>query len=61
MDVALLIAAAAAAGWVDAVVGGGGLVLIPAMLIAQPGLPIDGMRALGPKASSCKHIVGCCC
>ena len=40
MDVALLVVAAAAAGWVDAVVGGGGLVLIPAMLIAQPGLPI---------------------
>ncbi|MYR08035.1 TSUP family transporter [Gordonia sp. SID5947] len=38
MDVAVLIAAAAAAGWVDAVVGGGGLVLIPAMLIVFPGL-----------------------
>ncbi|MGV9712699.1 TSUP family transporter [Gordonia sp. NPDC003424] len=38
MDVALLIAAAASAGWVDAVVGGGGLVLIPALLIAYPGL-----------------------
>ncbi|MDL9937546.1 TSUP family transporter [Gordonia sp. ABSL1-1] len=38
MDVALLIAAAAGAGWVDAVVGGGGLVLIPALLIADPGL-----------------------
>ncbi|MDL9948071.1 TSUP family transporter [Gordonia sp. ABSL11-1] len=36
MDIALLIVAAAAAGWVDAVVGGGGLVLIPALLIAFP-------------------------
>ncbi|GAB2906509.1 sulfite exporter TauE/SafE family protein [Streptomyces mayteni] len=34
----LLCLAAAAAGWVDAVVGGGGLVLLPAMLI---GLPAD--------------------
>jgi uncharacterized membrane protein YfcA len=33
---ALLLVAATAAGWVDAVVGGGGLVLIPAMLIAFP-------------------------
>lgn len=38
MDVALLIVAAATAGWVDAVVGGGGLVMIPAMLIAFPNL-----------------------
>ncbi|GAC67630.1 TSUP family transporter [Gordonia soli] len=38
-DIVLLIVAAAMAGWVDAVVGGGGLVLIPAMLIAYPGLP----------------------
>ncbi|MFD5319153.1 sulfite exporter TauE/SafE family protein [Streptomyces sp. NPDC127098] len=34
----LLCVAAAAAGWVDAVVGGGGLVLLPAMLL---GLPAD--------------------
>ncbi len=33
-----MVAAAAAAGWVDAVVGGGGLILIPALLIAFPGL-----------------------
>ncbi|MEE4024467.1 TSUP family transporter [Gordonia sp. PKS22-38] len=38
MDIALLLTAAAAAGWVDAVVGGGGLVLIPAVMIAYPGL-----------------------
>ncbi|MFJ8691655.1 TSUP family transporter [Streptomyces roseolilacinus] len=34
-----LLAAAAAAGWVDAVVGGGGLVLIPALMVAFPHLP----------------------
>ncbi|PHV65114.1 TSUP family transporter [Williamsia muralis] len=32
----LLLVAALAAGWIDAVIGGGGLVLIPAMLIAFP-------------------------
>ena len=31
---AVLIAGAAAAGWVDAVIGGGGLVLIPLLLTA---------------------------
>ena len=38
MDIAALIVAAAAAGWVDAVVGGGGLILIPALLVGQPGI-----------------------
>ncbi|MFI8828729.1 TSUP family transporter [Streptomyces sp. NPDC053431] len=37
--VAGLLFAAAAAGWVDAVVGGGGLILIPALLMAFPHLP----------------------
>ncbi|HEY9312549.1 TSUP family transporter [Williamsia sp.] len=32
----LLLAAAGVAGWIDAVIGGGGLILIPAMLIAFP-------------------------
>jgi len=36
--VATLMAAATAAGWVDAVVGGGGLILIPALLMAFPSL-----------------------
>ncbi|AFA71798.1 protein of unknown function DUF81 [Gordonia polyisoprenivorans VH2] len=36
--VAALIVAAVAAGWVDAVVGGGGLILIPALLIGAPGI-----------------------
>src|SRR5829696_3692429 len=39
-DLALLLTAATAAGWVDAVVGGGGLLLLPAMLIGVPQLPI---------------------
>ncbi|MBY8887598.1 TSUP family transporter [Streptomyces sp. PTM05] len=34
-----LIPVAAAAGWIDAVVGGGGLLQLPAMLIAFPHLP----------------------
>ncbi|WP_439145344.1 TSUP family transporter [Streptantibioticus silvisoli] len=34
-----LIPVAAAAGWIDAVVGGGGLLQLPAMLVAFPGLP----------------------
>ncbi|MFE5792948.1 TSUP family transporter [Streptomyces sp. NPDC056503] len=37
--VVVLLVAATAAGWVDAVVGGGGLILIPALLTAFPGLP----------------------
>ncbi|WP_233412038.1 TSUP family transporter [Nucisporomicrobium flavum] len=35
-----MLTAATAAGWVDAVVGGGGLLLLPALLIAAPGLPL---------------------
>ncbi|MET0419120.1 MAG: TSUP family transporter [Actinoplanes sp.] len=34
-----LLLVAAAAGWVDAVVGGGGLILVPALMLALPGLP----------------------
>lgn len=34
-----LLAVASAAGWVDAVVGGGGLILIPALLLFLPQLP----------------------
>ncbi|MEU2158088.1 TSUP family transporter [Streptomyces sp. NPDC019396] len=34
-----LLTAATAAGWIDAVVGGGGLVLIPALMMAFPQLP----------------------
>ncbi|MGS2615831.1 sulfite exporter TauE/SafE family protein [Micromonospora sp. LZ34] len=35
-----LLAAAAMAGWVDAVVGGGGLLLLPALLVGAPGVPV---------------------
>ena len=35
-DWALLLTAATAAGWVDAVVGGGGLILIPALFLVAP-------------------------
>lgn len=37
---ALLLAVAVAAGWVDAVVGGGGLLLLPALLVAAPHTPL---------------------
>jgi uncharacterized membrane protein YfcA len=37
-DWAVLLAAATAAGWVDAVVGGGGLILLPALLLVAPQL-----------------------
>ena len=36
----LLLTAATAAGWVDAVVGGGGLLLLPALLIGLPQVPL---------------------
>jgi uncharacterized membrane protein YfcA len=39
-SVSLLLTAATLAGWVDAVVGGGGLLLLPALLIAAPGMPV---------------------
>lgn len=39
LDAMELIPVAAAAGWIDAVVGGGGLLQLPAMLVAFPGLP----------------------
>jgi uncharacterized membrane protein YfcA len=35
-----LLSAAALAGWVDAVVGGGGLLLLPALLVFAPGVPV---------------------
>ena len=37
-DWALLMTAATAAGWVDAVVGGGGLILLPALFLVAPQL-----------------------
>ncbi|GAB3238836.1 TSUP family transporter [Glycomyces halotolerans] len=38
--IALLVAAALFAGWVDAVVGGGGLVSLPALMVAFPNAPV---------------------
>lgn len=35
-----LLTAATLAGWVDAVVGGGGLLLLPTLLVAAPGIPV---------------------
>ncbi|QIS19905.1 TSUP family transporter [Nocardia terpenica] len=37
-DWAVLLAAATAAGWVDAVVGGGGLIILPTLLLVAPTL-----------------------
>ena len=37
-DWAVLLVAATAAGWVDAVVGGGGLILLPALFLVAPQL-----------------------
>ncbi|WP_054813144.1 sulfite exporter TauE/SafE family protein [Nocardia arizonensis] len=48
MDVAdwmVLLAAATAAGWVDAVVGGGGLIILPTLFLIAPG--ITPQTALG--------------
>jgi uncharacterized membrane protein YfcA len=36
----VLCLAAAAAGWIDAVVGGGGLIQLPALLVALPHVPV---------------------
>ena len=41
----LLLVASIAAGWVDAVIGGGGLVLIPMILIGVP--EFSSAQALG--------------
>lgn len=39
LTLALLCVAAAAAGWIDAVVGGGGLLQLPALLVGLPQVP----------------------
>ncbi|MBE1533615.1 sulfite exporter TauE/SafE family protein [Actinomadura algeriensis] len=44
-QVLLLLVAALAAGWVDAVVGGGGLIQLPALLVAVPGQPVAAALA----------------
>lgn len=43
--ISILLAGSLAAGWVDAVVGGGGLILIPLVMILNPGL--SNAQALG--------------
>ncbi|WP_280341253.1 TSUP family transporter, partial [Nocardia abscessus] len=37
-DWAVLLTAATAAGWVDAVVGGGGLIVLPTLFVVAPGI-----------------------
>ncbi len=51
--VAGLAAAALAAGWVDAVVGGGGLIQLPALLLALPVAPPAQVLATNKLASIC--------
>ncbi|GAA2634530.1 TSUP family transporter [Actinomadura fulvescens] len=41
--VIMLLLAATAAGWVDAVVGGGGLIQLPALLVLNPGQPVAAL------------------
>jgi uncharacterized membrane protein YfcA len=41
--IALLVVASFAAGWIDAVVGGGGLVLLPALLLAPGIAPVEAV------------------
>ena len=48
--IAILVAAAALAGWVDAVIGGGGLILIP-VLMATMSMPPAGVLATNKVAS----------
>ncbi len=49
--VALAVTGAAAAGWVDAVVGGGGLIQLPTLLLAAPSLPLATVLGTNKLAS----------
>jgi uncharacterized membrane protein YfcA len=49
----LLCAAAVVAGWVDAVVGGGGLIQLPALLLGLPGAAPAQLLATNKLASIC--------
>ena len=51
--IALLLLAALAAGFVDAVVGGGGLIQLPALLIGLPGASVVQIAATNKLASFC--------
>jgi hypothetical protein len=48
---ALALTGAAAAGWIDAVVGGGGLIQLPTLLLAAPGLPLATVLGTNKVAS----------
>lgn len=50
---ALLVLAALAAGFVDAVVGGGGLIQLPALLVGLPGASVVQIAATNKLASFC--------
>ncbi len=49
----LLVAAALFAGWIDAVVGGGGLVQLPALMVAFPHAPAAVLLGTNKLASIC--------
>jgi uncharacterized membrane protein YfcA len=51
--ITLLVGAAFAAGWVDAVVGGGGLIQLPALLLLLPGAAPAQILATNKLASIC--------
>jgi uncharacterized membrane protein YfcA len=51
MDLAFITAAAVLAGFIDAVVGGGGLILLPALLATYPQAPIVSMLGTNKSAS----------
>jgi uncharacterized membrane protein YfcA len=50
-QVVLLLLAALSAGWVDAVVGGGGLIQLPALMLLNPGAPVASALATNKLAS----------
>ncbi|UYP17243.1 TSUP family transporter [Rhodococcus sp. Z13] len=52
-DWALLMVAATAAGWVDAVVGGGGLILLPALFLVAPQLTPQAALATNKLTAIC--------
>ncbi|WP_199037850.1 TSUP family transporter [Glycomyces salinus] len=49
--IGLLVAAALFAGWVDAIVGGGGLVSLPALMVAFPNAPVATLLGTNKLAS----------
>lgn len=53
VTVVLLVVAAFAAGWVDAVVGGGGLIQLPSLMVAFPGAAPVQLLATNKLASIC--------